>query len=114
MLTGRSYGGMPAMSCAVDEDAARGRRLEARQHAQQRRLAAARAAEQAEDLAAVDVQRDVVDRDEVAELLGDVLDADVGLRACGSFQRLLLWPVDLRCGHADGCGRCACVLIGRS
>ena len=54
----------------VDQDAARGRRLEAREHAQERRLAGARAAEQAEQLALVDVERDVVDgEDVVAELL---------------------------------------------
>jgi hypothetical protein len=38
--------------------------LEAGQHAQQRRLAAAGAPEQAEDLALEDLQRDVVDGDE--------------------------------------------------
>ena len=41
--------------------------LEARHHAQQRRLAAAGAAEQAEDLALEDLQRDIVDRDEITE-----------------------------------------------
>ena len=57
-----------------------GRLLEAREHAQQRRLARARAAEQAEQLALEDVERDVVDRGDVAELLGDVADAHERLR----------------------------------
>jgi hypothetical protein len=45
----------------------------------QRRLAAARRAEQAEDLLLEDAERDVVDGDEIAELLGDPLDAHVRL-----------------------------------
>src|SRR5262249_42861342 len=49
------------------------------QHSQERGLAAARAAQQAEDFAAVDVQRNIVDRDELSELLGNVLDAYVRL-----------------------------------
>ena len=57
MLTGRSYGGTPVMSWPSMKILPDGRRLEAGQHAQQRRLAAARAAEQAEDLALVDVER---------------------------------------------------------
>ena len=72
---------------------ARGRRLETGQHAQQRRLAAAGAAQQAEDLARVDVQRDVVDGDEVAEFLGDVLDANVGRRIGQRSSCLLGRPV---------------------
>ena len=64
---------------AVDVDLAAGRPLEAGQHPQQRRLAAARAAEQAEDLLLVDVERDVVDGDELAELLRDAIDPDEGL-----------------------------------
>ena len=67
----------------VDLDPARGRRLEAREHPQQRRLAAARAAEQAEELALVDVEADIVDGGEVAELLADLLDADEGTLVAG-------------------------------
>jgi hypothetical protein len=59
---------------AVQHDAARGRRLEARQHAQQRALAAARRAQQREDLALGDVQADVVDGLVAVEVLDDVLD----------------------------------------
>ena len=64
---------------AVDEDLAGRRPLEAGQHAEQRRLAAAGTAQQAEDLLLVDVEGDVVDRDELAELLGDPLHLDEGL-----------------------------------
>ena len=68
-------GRQPGHVLPVDLDAPEGRRLEAREHPEQRRLAAARAAEQAEQLALPDVEADVVDGDEVAELLGDLLDA---------------------------------------
>src|SRR5205085_8736897 len=53
--------------------------LEAGHHAQQRRLAAAGAAQQAEDLALEDLQRNIVDRDEITKPLGDVFDAHVSL-----------------------------------
>jgi hypothetical protein len=78
---------------AVDEDAPVGRHLEPGEHAQECRLAAARAAQQAEDFAAVDVQRNIVDRDELSELLRDVVDAYVGLGPRilpGSLVRLLV------------------------
>ena len=100
MLTGRSYGGTPAMSWPSRKMEPRARIFEAGHHAQQRRLAAARAAEQAEDLALEDLQRNIVDRDEVTETLGDVFDAHVGLGVritprlvlvflvCASFRRL--------------------------
>ncbi len=64
----------------VDEDLAARGRLEAREHAQQRRLAAARSAEKGEELALDDVDRHIVDGREVTELLGDLLDADEGRR----------------------------------
>src|SRR5690606_33106485 len=54
--------------------------LEAGQHAQQRGLAAAGRAEQRKELAFVDVQRQVVDRSEVAKTLGHILERDVGPR----------------------------------
>jgi hypothetical protein len=60
----------------VDLDPAFGRQLEACKHPEQRRFSAARSAKQAEQLSLVDVQADVVDSCEVAELLGDLLDAD--------------------------------------
>ena len=85
---------------AVDGDAPGGRLLEPGQHAQQRGLAAARAAEQAEQLAAIDLQRDVVDGDEVAELLRDAVDVDVGRRlGVVPDGDLLLGPVDRSSDH---------------
>ena len=81
MLTGRCHGGTAAMSWPSIRILPGGRRLEAGQHAQERGLAAARGAEQREELALVDVEADIVDRVDVAELLGDVLDPDEGLRA---------------------------------
>ena len=51
--------------------------LEAADHAQRRRLAAARRAEHREELAALDLERQVVDRGDVVEALGDALEADV-------------------------------------
>src|SRR5262249_60473005 len=50
-------------------DPSLGRLLEAADHPQRRRLAAARGAEEREELAAVDVERDAVDGDDVVELL---------------------------------------------
>ncbi len=54
---------------AVDQDAAAIGRLEARDHAQQGGLAAARAAQKGEQLAAPDVEIDAVDRGDRAEAL---------------------------------------------
>ena len=68
----RFSGGSSFIALAGDDDVARGRALEAGDHAQRRRLAAARRAEQADDLARRDRQIDVVDGDEGAELLGDL------------------------------------------
>src|SRR5690606_31619028 len=62
----------------VEQDAALARLLEAGEHAQERGLAAARRAEQREELALVDRQRQIVDGGEVAEPLGDVLEGDIG------------------------------------
>ena len=53
--------------------------LEAGDHAQQRRLPAAGRADEHDELAVVDLQRDVVDRDDVAaEPLRDMGQADTG------------------------------------
>ena len=76
MLSGRSYGGRPARSWPSSTMRAGGRRLEAGQHPQQRRLAAARRAEQREDLALGDVEADVVDGPVAVEVLDDVLDLE--------------------------------------
>jgi hypothetical protein len=55
-------------------DAAGALRLEAGDDAQQRGLAAARRAQQADELALVDREADVAKRDEAAEVLGNPLD----------------------------------------
>ncbi|GCC48793.1 hypothetical protein chiPu_0033139, partial [Chiloscyllium punctatum] len=59
---------------AAEQDAALIRRLEAGEHAQQRGLAAAARPEQREELAGADVERELVDRAEIPERLGDALD----------------------------------------
>ena len=75
MLTSRAYGGRRVMSSPPSVIAAGVRLLEAGDHAQRRRLARARRAEQREELAVRDVQVDVVDRDDVAVGLARALDA---------------------------------------
>jgi hypothetical protein len=67
---------------AVDQDRAVAGRLEAGDHAQQRRLAAARRPEQGEELAGANVEAHIVDRDDGrAEALGDFLNGDDGIAA---------------------------------
>ena len=65
---------------AGQQDLALGRLLEAGDHAQGRRLAAARRPEQRVELAARDAQVHAVDGRDVAEPLGDPEDLDVGRR----------------------------------
>ena len=68
--------------------------LEARQHAQQRSLAATGRAEQREELALVNVEREIVDGDEVTKPLGHIFKTD---------DRLLGWILPRRepdCGAA--------------
>ena len=76
-LVGRLVGDL----VAAEVDAARGRVLEAADHPQRRRLAAARRAEHRVEGAALDRERELVDRGHVAEALGDLLQVDVGLAA---------------------------------
>jgi hypothetical protein len=64
---------------AVDQDPALGRHLEAGQHAQQCRLAAARWPEQGEELSRLDVEADIVHPDRGAPPLRNVAEADDGL-----------------------------------
>jgi hypothetical protein len=61
-----------------DHDVARRRPLQPRDHAQGRRLAAARRAEQREEAPALDLEGDVVNGHDVIEPLGDAVEADVG------------------------------------
>ena len=67
----------------AEEDAPLGRLLEAADHPQRRRLAAARRAEHREERAARDLDRDPVDRDRVVEPLDDVLETNV---RCGTVR----------------------------
>ena len=62
----------------VDEDLARIREIDARDHVHQRGLAAAVLTEDGEDLAAVDLQADVVVGDDAAEGLRDPAQLDGG------------------------------------
>jgi hypothetical protein len=52
------------------------RRLEARDEPEARRLARSRRAEQREELAVADVERDVVDRGDTAEPFADLFESD--------------------------------------
>ena len=63
---------------AAEQDRARRRRLEARDHAQHRGLAGSGRAEQGEELSVTDVERHVVDRDDVAERLAHAAQHDRG------------------------------------
>ena len=65
----------------VEQDAPGGRQLQPRNHPKRRRLAAARRAEHDKELAIRDRQVGILDGDEIAELLAEVLDADLGHRA---------------------------------
>src|SRR5208337_4128041 len=68
------------------DDAPAGRRIEPGDGAQQRRLAAARRADEGDELARVDGQRHVLEGDEVAEHLADPFDDEIrraGLRRHG-------------------------------
>jgi hypothetical protein len=70
-------------------DRAGGRLLEPGDHPQRRRLAATRRAEQREELATLDLERQVVDRHEIAEPLRDALQPDVDV---GDVRGLPRWP----------------------
>ena len=73
----------------ADQDASRVGRLEPRDDAQQRRLAAAARPEQRRERAVRDLDPDVVERREVAEALRDVLSLDgheASWRSCAGFK----------------------------
>ena len=69
MFTSRSYGASRVTSRPPSSTRALGRRLEARDHPQARRLARARGPEHREELALADLEVDAVDRDDVPEAL---------------------------------------------
>src|SRR6185436_8601621 len=73
---GPQIGRRPGHVLAVDADAAGARQLEATDHPQQRRLAAAGRAEQGEELPLADVEGNGVDRGDFAETLREVPDLD--------------------------------------
>src|SRR5260370_189023 len=64
----------PGGGDGVEHDAARARRLEAADDTQERALAAAAGADDADDLAAIDGEIDVGERGELVKSLGDVPD----------------------------------------
>ena len=70
-------GRQPGHVLALQLDEPGGRLLEAADHPQGRRLAAARGPEEAEELAVLDLEIDVVDGHGVAELLDDIDESDV-------------------------------------
>ena len=80
MLTLRLYGGSHVTSWPWSSMRPDVGCFEAADHPEGRGLAAARRAEEAEELAVLDLEVDVVDRDLVAELLDDIDEADVDLR----------------------------------
>ncbi len=63
----------------VEVDAAAGRRQELGREIEDRRLAGAIRADQRVDRAAIDVERQVLDRGEAAKLLGDILEPERSL-----------------------------------
>jgi hypothetical protein len=70
-------GGNADRRAAVDLDLALGRLVEAGDHPEGRRLAAARRPEQGEELPGLHLEVDAVDRDEVPEPLRDAAQRDV-------------------------------------
>ncbi len=82
MLTGRLSGGSWVTSPPAELDPALGRQVEATDHPERRRLAAARRPEQGEELAGPDRERDGVDRHDLAEPLRQALEADLRLGLC--------------------------------
>jgi len=74
---------------AVEQDAPATRRLQAGNHAQQGGLAAARAAQQREDLALADVERDLAHRPGVAEAFSQAFDAQMDALAGQAFGPIL-------------------------
>ena len=66
---------------AVDQDLAVGRLVDAGEDLDQRRLAGAVVAEEAMDLAGIDLDVDVAERDDRAEMLGDAAELDGRNRA---------------------------------
>ena len=82
----------PGDVLAADDDRAGGRLLEAGDHAQHRRLAAARRSEEGDELAGADIEVEILhDRGRCRRTFADVLDAEEGVghgvRLSGQFGR---------------------------
>jgi hypothetical protein len=73
------YGGTRLTSAPFEQHLARRRLLEAGDHLQRRGLAAPRRAEHREELALLDGEVGVFDRDEVPERLADVVESNDGV-----------------------------------
>ena len=69
MAMSRSIGGSSLTIVVADHDVALGDRLEPRDHAQRRRLAAARRADQHDELLVLDLERDALHRMEIGVVL---------------------------------------------
>ena len=70
----------PRHVLTLELDQATRRLLESADHPERGRLAAAGRAEKAEELAVTDLEVDPIDRDLVAEFLGDIDESNVDLR----------------------------------
>ena len=73
---GRRVGRHAGDVLVLEDDRARRRLVDARDHVEERRLAGAVRADQADDRAPLDREVDVVDGDEAAELLAELLDLE--------------------------------------
>ncbi len=78
--TSRRFGGTSRDVLALDEDPPRGRPVEAGDQAQRCGLAAPGRAEERDELAALDVEVDAVERDDVAEAAVQLPQLDAGHR----------------------------------
>ena len=100
---------IPGRLLAADQDAAVVGLLEAGDAAQRRGLAAARGAEQADELSLLDLERDAVDGGEVAVALPDAAQLEIELRPCHHLERMS--QVSGQGIHVTpprrGCGGCA-------
>ena len=75
-IDGALVGGKQGNILAVEQNLPARGEVEARDHAQRRRLSAARGAEEGDELTLVDVKTDIVDDEGVVVVLDDVLEFD--------------------------------------
>src|SRR4051812_28995717 len=74
---------------AAEQDLAARRQFQPGDHAQRRRLAAARRAKHDEELAILDDEAGILHGDEIAEGLSQMLDADFGHDYSGNFETMM-------------------------